>query len=116
MTHYYYPPLPYARQNAADSRSMELRQLAEAAKTGAIIGGTGAAALQLRQMQQQRIGWQQAARGTLKGAAQVSLAATAATAVGNLFNNKALSLAATLATGTAVMYALNKECEETCDE
>lgn len=119
MTRYYYPPMPYAPAKRKDARTWELQQLTNAAKNGAIIGGTGAAAIQLRRMQNEGIGWDEVAKGTLKGAAQVGLAATAATAVGSLFrNNQALSLAATLATGTAVMYVLNHETEseEATDE
>lgn len=121
MSHPYYYPMqpgghmqPYA-PNPQDPQ-YQLHVLLDAAKTGAVIGAAGAAAVQLHRYQQEGITWEQAARGTAKGALQVGLAATAATAVGRLFDNSALSLAATLATGTAVMYALTRPEEAAADE
>ena len=112
--HYYYQgyPMGYAPEHQT-AYQQELNMLMEAAKTGAIIGGTGAAAYQMHRYHNEGVSWQEAATGTVKGALQVSVAATAATAVGHMFGgNKALSLAATLVTGTAVMYALTKPKEE----
>jgi len=126
MTHYYYNPGAYMQNgmqpanhaNGMTQQQYEMNVLLEAAKTGAIIGGTGAAAMQLHKYQQGGMTWQEAATGTVKGAFQVGVAATAATAVGRMFGqNNALSLAATLATGTAVMYVLNRpKPEEQTDE
>lgn len=122
MSHpYYYPIQPggYMQPNAPnpqDAQQHQLNILLNAAKTGAVIGAAGAGAVQLHRYQQEGITWDQAARGTLKGALEVSLATTAATAVGSLFNNSALSLAATLATGTAVMYVLTRPKEAATGE
>lgn len=117
MSNQYYPMQPMGYMQPHDlQQQQEFNLLMNAATTGAVIGGTGAAAMQLRRYQQGQATWQDAARGTLKGALQVSVAATAATAVGRMFNNPALSLAATLATGTAVMYVLTREQEEAVDE
>lgn len=91
--------------------------LANAAKTGAIVGAAGAAAMQLHRYRQEGTSWQAAASNTAVGAMQVAVATTAATAVGQMFKqNSLLSLAATLATGTAVMYALSNTQEKSTDE
>lgn len=123
MSHNYYYPMqpgmtmPQAMTQQSTQQQQELNLLLNAAKTGAIIGGSGAAAMQLHRYHREGIAWQEAATGTLKGALQVGVAATAATAVGRMFgNNTALSLAATLLTGTAVMYVMNKPKEEASDE
>jgi hypothetical protein len=119
---YYYPmqpgvPMQPVNQPAQYYYQYDMNVLLDAAKTGAIIGGAGAAALQLHRYHNEGITWQEAAQGTVKGAFQVGVAATAATAVGRLFgNHTALGLVATLATGTAVMYVLNKPKEESGDD
>lgn len=92
------------------------RVIVQAAKAGAVIGATGAAAAQLKRMQHSDISWPQAAKATAKGAAQVSLAAAAASSVSSLFSNKAAALAAGLVTGTALMYILNQESGAATDE
>ena len=94
------------------AQQYQLNILLDAAKTGAMIGATGAAAMQLHRYQNEGVTWQEAARATATGALQVGTAVTAATAVGRLFNNSALSTIASLATGTAVMYALTRPKEE----
>jgi hypothetical protein len=122
MTHpYYYPMQPVApmQPNVPQNpyfHPADINVLLDAAKTGAMVGAAGAGAVQLHRYQQEGISWQEAYRGTVKGALQVGIATTAATAVGRMFDNKALSLLATLATGTAVMYVLNKPKEEAADE
>lgn len=120
--YYYYPMQPSVPMHpgpvqSPDAQQHELSMLMDAAKTGAIIGATGAAAMQLHRHHQEGISLREGVQGTVKGALHVGLAATAATAVGQLFrNSSALSLAATLATGTAVMYVLNKPDEAKADE
>ena len=129
MTHHYYYPMqagPQPGEQAGgymqpgmtyeQAQQYQINMLLDAAKTGAVVGGAGAAAIQLHRYRRDGISWQEAARGTLEGALKVSVETTAATAVGRLFDNSALSLMATLATGTAVMYALNRPREEAVDE
>ena len=95
----------------------DYRVLANAAKNGAIVGAAGAAAMQLHQHRQEGTSWKSAASNTAVGAMQVAVATTAATAVGQMFKqNSLLSLAATLATGTAVMYSLTQTREKSADE
>ncbi len=68
-------------------------------------------------MRQHEIVWQEALGNTLKTGLSVGIATAAATAVGGMFAQKpALSLAATLLTGTAVMYALNNLQQEKDNE
>lgn len=95
----------------------ELNVLLDAAKTGAVVGASGAAAANLHRLRRQEVGWEDAMANTVKVGFAAGVATGAATAVGRLFmGSPALSLAATLATGTAVMYALNKERENASDE
>lgn len=91
--------------------------LVHAAKTGAIVGAAGAAAMQLHRYRQEGTSWRDAASNTAMGAMQVAVATTAATAAGHMFKkNSLLSLAATLVTGTAVMYSLTHTRENSTDE
>jgi hypothetical protein len=124
MSHYHYSNpmmLPYAAQPQPNDPVMQQHQdmnlLMNAAKTGAIIGATGAAAMNLHQMRTDGMSWQQAASNTVKVGVSAGVATAAATAVGRMFaRHPALSLAATLVTGTAVMYALNDRKQEVGDE
>ncbi|MFP4154387.1 MAG: hypothetical protein ACOC00_07165 [Halothiobacillaceae bacterium] len=96
----------YPSQMDQEMQRYQYQLLMNAAVTGAMIGASGAAAMQLHRRQQQGISWGEVGRGTVKGAFQVGVAVTAATAVGRLFNNPTWGTVAGLATGTAVMYAL----------
>jgi hypothetical protein len=112
MNHYYYQNAmqPYAPQQAdpVQQQQQDMSLLLNAAKTGAIVGGTGAAAMNLHRMRQDGLAWQQAATNTLKVSLTAGVATAAATAVGRMFvRHPTLSLVATIATGTAVMYALS---------
>mgnify|MGYP000279776802 CR=1 FL=1 len=86
-----------------------VNQILEAAKNGAMVGATGAAALSLHQLRQNQINWQQALSNTAKAGAAAGLATGAATSVGQVIKkHPLLSMAAAFATGTAVMYYLNQ--------
>jgi len=116
MTQHEYPMQGYENQQA-----MQLQQdanlLLDAAKTGAVVGATGAAALNLHRMRNDQVTWQQALSNTAKVGFTAGLATAAATAVGRIFvRHPVLSLAATLATGTAVMYVLTDQKKEQGDE
>ena len=128
MNHYYYPMQPMApMQPVAPAQphvpqthwyqQPDMHYLLDAAKTGAIIGASGAAAMQLHRYHNNEVTGNEAYRHTLRGAFQVGLAATAGAAVGRMFSsNSVLQAAAALATGTAVMYVLTKPDAETADE
>ncbi|MGD2118105.1 MAG: hypothetical protein PVG66_07090 [Chromatiales bacterium] len=95
----------------------DLDLLLNAAKTGAVIGASGAAAVNLHRMRRDEIEWQQALRNTVAAGFTVGVATSAAAAVGRMVgSNPWLSLAATLATGTAVMYVLQDQRKEAADE
>lgn len=114
MTQHYYPlaHLPPTQPHAWQERH-DMQLLLNAAKTGALIGATGAAALGLHRIRHQEAHWQQALASTAKAGLTAGVATAAATAVGRMFMRyPALSLAATFATGTAVMYVLTEQCKE----
>ena len=93
------PATPYQQQ--------EVSWLLEATRTGMIVGGAGAAALNLHRMRDHGMGWQEALGTTLKTSLKAVTATAAASAIGRMFaGNPAFAVVATLATGTAVMYAL----------
>lgn len=108
---------PYAHHPTTQYPQQELHWLLEATRTGMIVGGAGAAALNLHRMRDQGVGWQDALGSTLKTSLKAGAATAAASAVGRLFaGHPALAVAATLATGTAVMYALTSPQKEPVDE
>lgn len=114
MTQHYYPmaQMSYEQQQAWQQRH-DLYLLLNAARTGALIGATGAAALNLQRLRQDETSWQQAVTSTAKVGLTAGVATAAATAVGRMFTRyPALSLAATFATGTAVMYVLTEQRKE----
>lgn len=119
MSTYHYPRAamaPYAHHPTL-SHQQELNVLLDAARTGMIVGGAGAAALNLHRMRDHGMGWQEALGSTLKTSLKAGAATVAATAVGRMFpGNPALAIAATLATGTAVMFALTSAQKESVDE
>jgi hypothetical protein len=104
----HYPMHPYQGYYAPMYQGGDARYLFNAARTGAIVGATGAAALSLHGVRSGGMSWQQAAVNTAKGGLSAGLATAAAAAVGRTFGggNSVVSLAAALATGTAVMYVL----------
>lgn len=109
----HYPMNTYPAQPAEIQPHQDFRMLLDAAKTGAIVGTTGAAAVNLHRMRQQEIEWQEALSNTVKVGLSAGVATAAAAAVGRMFApNSVLSLAATLVTGTAVMYTLNNSKQE----
>jgi hypothetical protein len=94
----------------------EWQMLLEAGKTGAMLGTAGAAAMNLHRMQRDGITWQAALLSTAQAGVYAGIATAAATAVGRMAgHNPTLSLAASLATGTAVMYALTSPKKEPKD-
>jgi hypothetical protein len=78
----------------------------EAGKTGAVLGLCGGAAASLHRLRRDEVSRQEAAMATLRAGAASGLAAAAASLVASQFRSPALSLAATVAAGTAVMYAI----------
>jgi predicted deacylase len=122
MTHYYYPmqpmqPMPTGDQQQWMQPHYDMNLLMNAAKTGAMIGATGAAAVNLHRMRNDQVNWQQALTQTVKVGLSAGAATAAATAVGRIFSHqRALSLAATLVTGTAVMYVLTGAGKEPGNE
>ena len=111
-----YPMYPYVMQ-PQEPQKTDLNLLLDAARTGAVVGATGAAAVNLHRARQGEVNWQQGVSDTVKVGFSAGVATAAATAVGQLFARQpALSLLATLATGTAVMYALNDNAQEENDE
>ncbi len=112
---HHYPIQPYHSHPSHERQEIDV--LLDAAKTGAVVGATGAAAANLHRIRHGEIDWQEAATQTIKVGFTAGVATAAATAVGRLFvRSPLLSLAATLATGTAVMYALNNPKREQEDE
>lgn len=81
----------------------------EMGKIGAVVGLCGAAAANLHRLQAGEVDRRGAALDTLRGGAIAGVATAAATLVGSRFGSDLLGLAATLATGTAVVYALTAE-------
>jgi len=103
----HYPMHPYQGYYAPMYQGDDARYLFNAARTGAIVGAAGAAALSLHGVRSGGMSWQQAAMNTARGGLNAGLATAAAAAVGRTFGgNSVVSLAAALATGTAVMYVL----------
>lgn len=100
--------VPYAQGMVPyDPARQQYDRLFNAAKFGAVVGATGAAAHNLHRLRRDGISPQQAALNTARAGLGAGAATAAAAAVGGLFGRSAwLSLAATLATGTAVMYVL----------
>ncbi len=121
MTQHYYPmqPMPMmpADQQQAMQQQHDMNLLMNAAMTGAMVGATGAAALNLHRIRNDEANWQQALTSTVKVGFTAGVATAAATAVGRMFvRHPTLSVIATIATGTAVMYALTDGKKEPADE
>ncbi len=112
-------PMPMSQPVVDDPwlQQRELHQLLQAAKTGAIVGATGAAAVNLHKLRADQTDLPSALKQTAKAGIAAGAATAAATAVGRLFvRHPTLSLLATVATGTAVMYALTARPKESHDE
>ena len=103
-----YPMQAYAVQQM--TQQQELSMLLHAARTGAMVGATGAAAVNLHRMRRNETDWRQALSNTAKVGLTAGVATAAAAAVSQLFaRHRTLSVVAGLATGTAVMYALSND-------
>lgn len=114
---HHFPMNAYPARTAETQQHEDFRKLLDAAKTGAVVGTTGAAAVNLHRLRQREIEWQEALSNTVKVGISAGVATAAATAVGRMFTpNSVLSLAATLVTGTAVMYTLNSSKQEQDNE
>jgi len=81
----------------------------EQGKFGAVVGLCGAGAVNLRRYLQAEVSGGEAMVNTLKTGLYAGLATAAAGMVASRFRSPSLSLVATVATGTAVMYALTSE-------
>ena len=81
----------------------------ELGKLGAVVGLCGSGAANLHRLQAGTVDQRGAALDTLRGGAFAGLATAAAALVAANFRSELLSLAATLATGTAVAYALTAD-------
>jgi len=95
--HYYPAPLSNAWQLA---------------KLGAVVGMSGAGAVQLRRYRDRQVSREEALAATFKAGLQSGIATGVAGVVAAQFRAPTLSLLATLVSGTAVMYALNQASEE----
>ncbi len=88
--------------------------VANAFKTGAMIGATGATAINLYQWSKGQVEPQEAVKSVLRAGVTTGLAAGAAKAAGTLFKEQpVLSTLASFAAGTAVAYALTQPEEIT---
>ncbi len=119
MTQYHYPAVPIHQQqaNAGMFKSQwpstpYTNNYLELGKFGAIVGFCGASAANLRRVQGKEISGSEALFDSLRTGVAAGLATATAGYVANQFRGSLLSFAATLATGTAVMYALNTESRE----
>ncbi|HID45768.1 MAG TPA: hypothetical protein EYP34_08445 [Chromatiaceae bacterium] len=95
-----------------DTWQGDARMLTEAFKTGAMVGGTGAAALNIYRVKKENMEPKKAVFNTAKFAASAGVATVAATSVGAMVRKQPLlSFLAAFATGTAVMYVLTNPNE-----
>jgi hypothetical protein len=82
--------------------------LLRAAAAGAIVGGSAAAAINLRRMQRQEISGQEAVISTLKAGASTAFVSAAASMVAGYVGGSPITRAVTLfAAGTAITYLLD---------
>jgi len=103
-----YPMAPHRRQSTAPYINSYL----ELGKLGAVVGLCGAGAANLRRLQADQVSSGEALFDTLRTGVAAGLATATAGFVANQFRAPSLSLLATLATGTAMMYILNTETIE----
>ena len=100
-----YSMAPHQRQSTAPYTNSYL----ELGKFGAVVGLCGAGAANLRRLQADELSRGEALFDTLRTGVAAGLATATAGLVANQFRSPSLSLLATLATGTAVMYVLDTE-------
>jgi hypothetical protein len=81
----------------------------ELGKLGAVMGVCGAGASNLRRLQRAEINPGQALAHTLRAGVASGVATATAGLAGGQFRSSLVSLAATVAAGTAVMYVLSSE-------
>lgn len=103
-----YPIAPHQRQSTAPYTNSYL----ELGKLGAVVGLCGAGAANIRRLQADEVTRGEALFDTLRTGVAAGLATATAGFVANQFRSTTLSLVATLATGTAMMYVLNTEAIE----
>lgn len=84
----------------------------ELGKLGAVIGLCGAGAANLRRWQAEEVTGSEAMIDTMRTGVATGLATAVAALAASQFRGPLLSLAATLATGTAVMYFLSSEARD----
>lgn len=127
MTNYYPtpqnpPPYPHT---TGDNHACSASALANIALAGAVIGGSAAAAKNLRRMQKDEIQPREALFDTGKTALSSAIATAAATAAATSVANAAshafterglLRLAVMFGVGTAVLYGLNRWSDEKSGE
>jgi len=101
MQHFY--PTYYGQGQAQPAPYVQMGKL------GAVVGVCGAGALNLRRVRTAEIDSGEAVVDTFRAGLASGLASAAAALVAGQFRSPALSLLATVATGTAVMYALTAE-------
>jgi hypothetical protein len=99
------PIAPHQRQSTVPNTNSYL----ELGKLGAVVGLCGAGAANLRRLQADQVSRGEALFDTLRTGVAAGLATATAGLVANQFRAPSLSLLATLATGTAMMYVLNTE-------
>lgn len=101
----YYAPMPYAPANHYPSGDLTAAAL-QMGKVGAVVGLCGGAAAALHRLRAGEIEPTAAALVALRAGVAAGVATAAATLVASQFRGSVLPLAATLLTGTAVMYAI----------
>jgi hypothetical protein len=100
---YPYRSVPMSQSQGAFGPALAL------GKIGLVVGLCGAGAANLHRLQAGTVDQRGALLDTLRGGAVAGVATAAAALVASNFRSDLLSLAATLATGTAVAYALTAE-------
>ena len=104
-----YPAGPYAAPQYAPYGYPAPNTSLAMGKVGAVVGVCGAGALNLHRLQRHEVTGGEAMVDTLRAGVVAGLAAASASYVASQFRTPTLSLLATLATGTAVAYALSGE-------
>jgi len=99
----YYYPGPYTGQQGSPERGYY-----EMARIGAVAGLCGTGARNLYRLRNAEISRSDAVFDTLRGSATAGLAAGAASLVATQFRSPVASFLAGIATGTAVVYGLER--------
>ncbi len=100
-----YPLAPYQRPSSVPYTNRYL----ELGKLGALVGLCGAGAANLRRLEADQVTRGEALFDTLRTGVAAGLATATAGFVADQFRSPAISLLATLATGTAMMYIQSTE-------